>query len=393
MRRNAAAAGAIIVCLRGPSAGATELDDQQVLRRLDEARARIEAITAGLTEASLARDHAADALRRAELAGAAHATRLARIRSDIDAQHARLEDLHAEEALLAARIAEQRRALARQVRSAYTLGRQDRLKLLLNQEDPTELARALSFAGYVQRAGAARVRDLAQSLAELDATQTRIRNVAMRLREFEREQRAAGERLDATRAQRAFAVERIAAEIATGGRDLERLRRDEKTLQSLLEQVHREVAKLPVPTEARAPFGTLKGRLPWPARGAVRHRFGTPREGGQLTWQGVVITAPASEAVRVVSHGRVAYADWLRGFGLLVIVDHGEGFMSLYGYNESILKEVGEWVDAGDVVATVGDSGGRREPGLYFEIRRAGTPENPRTWCRNPGDATALVRP
>ena len=139
-------------------------------------------------------------------------------------------------------------------------------------------------------------------------------------------------------------------------------------------------------------FEELRGKLPWPVRGAVLARYGTPRGESGLTWQGTLIGAPAGAAVHSIHRGRVAYADWLRGFGLLLIIEHEDGFMSLYGHNETLTRETGDWVEAGEIVATVGDSGGNPQTGLYFEIRRAGRPVNPRRWCIAP-TAAALVSP
>ncbi|MDH5501904.1 MAG: peptidoglycan DD-metalloendopeptidase family protein, partial [Gammaproteobacteria bacterium] len=138
------------------------------------------------------------------------------------------------------------------------------------------------------------------------------------------------------------------------------------------------------PIRSEEPFSELKGRLTWPVAGGLVHDFGQPRAGG-LKWNGVVLSAARGREVRAVYHGRIVFADWLSGMGLLVIVDHGEGFLTLYGYNETLLKATGDWVAPGDVIATVGDSGGQAQAGLYFEIRQGKTPVNPRRWItRNP---------
>jgi septal ring factor EnvC (AmiA/AmiB activator) len=131
------------------------------------------------------------------------------------------------------------------------------------------------------------------------------------------------------------------------------------------------------------PFAKLRGRLNWPSRGKLITRYGSARKVGKLKWQGVNISAPEGTEVRAISHGRVAFSDWLRGFGLLTIIDHGDGYMSLYGGNQSLFKEVGDWVEAGEAIASVGNSGGRQDSALYFEIRHNGKPSNPLKWCRN----------
>ena len=140
------------------------------------------------------------------------------------------------------------------------------------------------------------------------------------------------------------------------------------------------------PISSEEPFSAHKGKLTWPVAGTLLHDFGQPRVGGSIKWNGVVLAAPRGREVRAVYHGRIAFADWLAGMGLLVIVDHGDGYMTLYGYNETILKNTGDWVAPGDVIATVGDSGGQSQASLYFELRRGKQPVNPRHWVtRRPG--------
>jgi septal ring factor EnvC (AmiA/AmiB activator) len=156
---------------------------------------------------------------------------------------------------------------------------------------------------------------------------------------------------------------------------------DQEELQRLLELIEQAVADLEVPAEYQA-FEAFRGQLPWPVAGRASNRFGARRGQGTLRWQGLVIPAEEGSTVNAIHHGRVVFADWFRGSGLLLIIDHGDGFMSLYAHNEALLREVGEWVSAGAAVATVGNSGGRAEPGLYFEIRKDGKPTDPVAWLR-----------
>ncbi len=173
-------------------------------------------------------------------------------------------------------------------------------------------------------------------------------------------------------------------EIANQGQEVTRLARQEKDLTRLIAELTSILSDYPIASEE--PFSALKGKLTWPVAGALLHDFGQPRAGGELKWNGVVLGAPRGREVRAVYHGRIAFADWLAGMGLIVIVDHGEGFMTLYGYNETILKNAGDWVAPGDVIATVGDSGGQSQASLYFELRRGTEPVNPRQWVtRRPG--------
>ena len=141
------------------------------------------------------------------------------------------------------------------------------------------------------------------------------------------------------------------------------------------------LADIPLGPSDSRPFKQQKGKLPWPASGAFLASYGEPRKQGGLKWNGVLISSKHGTPVRAISHGRIAFADWLQGFGFITIIDHGEGYMSLYGHNETLVKQAGDWVNAGEVIATSGDSGGQPMPGVYFEIRSRGKPVNPGNWC------------
>lgn len=165
-------------------------------------------------------------------------------------------------------------------------------------------------------------------------------------------------------------------------KQLRRWETDEKALVKLLIQLQQTLENMPMGEGTRKNFAQQKGKLPWPTKGKLVIRYGSSRQVGNLKWQGIMIRASQGQNIKAVSHGRVAFADWLRGFGLLIILDHGDGFMSLYGHNQSLLKETGDWVDPGEPISTAGDSGGQSKTGLYFEIRKNGKPVNPMRWCR-----------
>ena len=170
----------------------------------------------------------------------------------------------------------------------------------------------------------------------------------------------------------------LKTKITEEGSEVQRLATQEKDLSRLIAELTSILSDYPISSEE--PFSRLKGQLTWPVAGRLVHDFGQPRAGGELRWNGVVLSAPRGREVRSVYHGRVVFADWLTGMGLLVIVDHGEGYMSLYGYNETTLKTVGDWVAPGDVIATVGESGGQPQPALYFELRQGARPIDPGAW-------------
>ncbi len=269
-------------------------------------------------------------------------------------------------------IAQQRGALALQLRTAYMTGRQEYLKMFLNQQEPQKLGRVLTYYRYFTQARNARIDQLRSAIekthrlsTQLTEERRRLARVAERYadqkRELEQSRQARGKLLTALK--RAFRKGR--------GR-LEQLRQDEQRLTELLSRMKQA-------QKAAPPFGN-GGQLPWPVEGAILAGFGTPRT-AELRWKGVLIAAAEGEPVQAIAAGKVVFADWLRGYGLLVIIDHGGGYMSLYGHNQSLQKETGSRVTQGEVISTVGNSGGNERAGLYFEIRHNGEPVDPMRWC------------
>jgi len=186
------------------------------------------------------------------------------------------------------------------------------------------------------------------------------------------------DKLDVAQASRQTLLASLKAKIADESSQIDRLAAEERDLARLIAELTSILSDYPITSEEQ--FSTLKGKLTWPIAGNLIHDFGQPRAGGKVKWNGVVLGAPRGREVRAIYHGRVVFADWLAGMGLLVIVDHGESYLTLYGYNETTLKTAGDWVAPGDVIATVGDSGGQQQTGLYFEVRKGTQPQNPRQW-------------
>jgi septal ring factor EnvC (AmiA/AmiB activator) len=276
---------------------------------------------------------------------------------------------------------QQRQHIASEARAAYAMGRQQQVKLLLNQEQPSAVGRMLTYFGYFSRARMAQIELIHNAMDELHETEISIQSTTRALSESRSKQQAASQRLREKKLAREQVLVQINRKLENQSDELKRLRTDEKQLQKLLASLQELLADIPADASQQQPFKSLKGKLRWPARGKLTKRFGTQRGNSGLTWQGVMISAPEGARVRAVSQGRVAFADWMRGFGLLLIVDHGNGYMSLYGHNQALYKEVGEWVDMGEMVATLGASGGQIRSGLYFELRHKGRPINPLRWC------------
>jgi len=247
------------------------------------------------------------------------------------------------------------------------------------------LGRMMAYYRYFNDYRADNIGAVSGKIRELAAMHSEVAAEEARLADLARTRSAELEKLAAAQAERQTLLAALKERMAAEGREIERLAAQEKDLARLIAELTSILSDYPITSEE--PFSDFRGRLTWPVAGTLLRDFGQPRVGGALKWNGVVLAAPRGREVRSVYHGRVAFADWLAGMGLLVIVDHGEGYMTLYGYNETILKNAGDWVAPGDVIATVGDSGGQADSGLYFEIRRGTQPLNPRRWVtRRPGD-------
>ncbi len=283
-----------------------------------------------------------------------------------------------------AHLDEQSTELAAQVRAAYMSGNQEKVKMLLNQRDPATLGRVMAYYRYLNDYRAENILAVMEQIRRLDELRKQIVVEETRLAELVRGRYAELGRLNTSQASRRALLASLRKKIANEGQEVERLAAQEQDLTRLISELTSILSDYPISSEQ--PFTSHKGRLTWPIVGTLLHDFGQPRVRGKLKWNGVVMAAPRGQEVRAVYHGRIAFADWLAGMGLLVIVDHGEGYMTLYGYNETVLKNVGDWVAPGDVIATVGDSGGQQQTGLYFELRRGTRPVDPRQWVtRRPG--------
>ena len=352
---------------------------------LEEVRERISELKQSMDAAAADRDRLTTDLQAAEVSIAEKRLRLKDLERQRTYSTKRRAELDNGIAEREAELAGESESLAAQVRAAYMSGNQEKIKLLLNQRDPATLGRVMTYYGYLNdyRAGnietvSARIRELAEMRSQVAAEEARLSDLAKRQ---EQELRKLGQAQD----ERATLLAALKNKLATEGREIERLAAQEKDLARLIAELTSILSDYPISSEE--PFIEHRGRLTWPVAGTLLQDFGQPRVGGRLKWNGVVLAAPRGKEVRSVYHGRVAFSDWLAGLGLLVIVDHGDGYMTLYGYNETTLKNAGDWVAPGDVIATVGDSGGQAQPALYFEIRKGKQPVNPRRWVtRRPGD-------
>ena len=238
--------------------------------------------------------------------------------------------------------------------------------------------RILTYYDFFNRERIKHIESGNRLIAEMQQTEIQIGEKKLALDQSYQEKNQQLEMMHQAKEARAQLVAKLETDIKGNTQSLQQLQEDAENLQKLLTEIQHQQQIQQRKREQK--FTSLKGRLPWPASGYLSKFFGSPKIGG-VSWDGVLITAPEGREVKAIHHGRVAYSDWLRGYGLLMIIDHGEGFMTLYGHNQSLFKEVDEWVDAGEAIALVGNSGGQKNPGLYFSIRKEGKPTDPRKWC------------
>ena len=354
-------------------------------QELADVRARISDLKKSMDAAAEERDRLTGELQALEIEIAEQRARLREIGRDQKYTEARKQQLDGELADRQSHLDAETGALAAQVRAAYMSGSQEKIRLLLNQRDPATLGRLMAYYGYLNDYRAGNIDAVVEEIRKLDELRAQIAAEAARIQQLARARYDELGRLNASQESRKEVLASLRRRMADEGREVERLAAQEKDLQRLINELTSILSDYPIASEQ--PFSEHRGRLTWPVAGTLLHDFGQPRAGGGIKWNGVVLAAPRGREVRAVYHGRVAFADWLAGMGLLVIVDHGEGYLTLYGYNETIQANAGDWVAPGDVIATVGDSGGQPQSGLYFELRRGTRPENPRRWItRRPGD-------
>lgn len=372
-----------------PHSSADSKEELQALRD------RIERLQSDLTAAESSRSEAVDALKGSEKAISEANRGLYQLDREQQTLNANLKAISRRSQATAADVAAQRLLLDRLIRHQYMHGSTDSLRLLLEGRDAAAVDRQVHYFTYITRLRADMIHRMQKSLAGLALLQSEALKEKDALAANAAEQKRARKILEMEKQTRRKVLDRIAGVISQNRREIGRLKRDEDRLSKLVEQLGRVLLAKPT-GRIRKPgqavedvadtafigkaFQALKGRLKLPVRGELSNRFGGPREEGGTTWKGLFIRSDAGQSVRAVADGRVVYADWLRGFGNLLIVDHGSGYMSLYGNNESILKQVGEAIQSGEAVAAVGDSGGAGESGLYFELRHKGKPFDPMRW-------------
>ena len=347
-------------------------------RELEDVREKISDLKRSMDKRAADRDRITGDLQKAEVQISEKRVRLKELERQKQFSERRKAELEDKLQVRQSELDEESGQLAAQVRAAYTSGSQERIKLLLNQQDPATAGRMMVYYQFLSDYRGDNIEKVKGIIDELATLHQKAADEDNRLAGLARAKYAEFVELNKGQERRQELLVALKSKMQQEGNEIEHLAAEEKDLARLIAELTSILSDYPIRSEE--PFSALKGQLTWPIAGRLLHDFGQPRASGHLKWNGVVLAASRGREVRAVYHGRVVFADWLAGMGLLVIVDHGEGFMTLYGYNETTLKSAGEWVAPGDVIATVGNSGGQQQASLYFEIRQGTRPINPRTW-------------
>lgn len=390
-------------------AGANQADSKQ--SELAALKQRLQTLERDFRKTQATRKGAVDELRQSERAISVAVRQLRRLDGERQRTQSELNALKQQSDATAVRIQQQQSLLAGALKAAYLRGQGDALKLFLNGGDPNQTARDLRYLTHLSRAQHELIDSLRADLAQLDALQQQAVHKSEELAKLQAAHEAEQKQLQADRLARQKVLQKLSAQIQQQQRQISSLKRDERNLTQLVERLNRLMAQqaarargaeqaqrkpaegqarrpvavnteTPVAFSSGQPFSRLKGSLRLPVAGELMNRFGAPREGGGVNWRGLFIRAAQGTPVKAIAAGQVVFSEWLRGFGNLIIVDHGESYMSLYSNNESLYKQVGERVRPGDAIASVGNSGGQPDAGLYFEMRHQSRPVNPLLWVK-----------
>ncbi len=371
-----------LILLSGIAVPTLAADDAAQQAQLQELRARISRLQSKLDNDIQQRSKLQLQLRSSEQQIARLSKSLHALEHSITQAQSHLAALQREQAQQQVALAAQKDALAKQIQAAYMQGRDSQLQLLLNAQDPATISRLLAYYDYFNKARAARIQAVRAELEALATINAQVQQQLKNLANLRAQRTQSLATLERSRQQRQQALVQLNAGIQTSSQKLAHMRDDARSIENLLANLQQTLADIPAGLEGHHRFASLRGRLPWPVAGHVIQHFGEPLAGGRLRARGDLIAAPVGTPVRAISYGRVVFADWLPHFGLLVIIDHGDGYMSIYAHNQSVYAQVGDWVQMGETIAMLGDSGGQNQAALYFEIRYRNVALSPKDWCR-----------
>jgi septal ring factor EnvC (AmiA/AmiB activator) len=386
-------------------------------KQLDAARADVSELKQLLEKLQLEKSGVQKDLKKTESEMGQLEKQVKSLQQDLKQSEEEIQRLDSEKKKLEGARLEQQRLIGIQARAAYQSGRQEYVKLLLNQQNPEKFSRTLTYYDYLSEARMEQLAAFNETLRQLANVELEIVDQQTQLLAQKSALDGRREQLASVRKERQLALAKLSKEYSARDKKLKAREQEQANLARVLKTIEETLARQAREAEAArqqallaerepprspaipatgplvssgasfgGPFAKARGKLPWPVNGQLVARYGTPRGGDARTkWDGVLIGAPAGSQVHAVHGGRVVFADWLRGAGLLVILDHGNGYLSLYGHNQSLLKDAGDVVKAGEAISTVGNSGGQDTAALYFAIRQQGRPIDPAQWCRAQG--------
>ncbi|MDH0446653.1 peptidoglycan DD-metalloendopeptidase family protein [Shewanella sp. GD04112] len=354
---------------------ASDLEKRQ--SELKSIQAQINQQQSALKNTSKQREKLLALLRSDEEAIAAAAKKVNSTKNSLAQIDTKLAELKQRQEELETLKVSQQKTLSKQLSSAYLAGNHDYTKMMLNQQSPATIERMLAYYQYLNKARMNSINELKKTITELDEIKVSQTSKQKQLTKLMAEQQVQSKRLNQEQDQRQLTLKELQRTLNTKGAELEQLQIEEASLKRVVEQALKAMRDNP----SMEGFDKQGGKLKWPTKGRVSASFGSPRS-GQVVWKGTMLSAPEGQNIRAVSGGKVIYADWLKGFGMVMVIDHGKGYMSLYGHAQALLKSPGDMVKAGEAIALVGRSGGQTEPGLYFEIRYKGQAVDPAKYCR-----------
>jgi len=375
----AARAGALLLACVAAAAGA---DDrlQSNNEQLDKLRGRIQALEQSLEADRSQRDELREQIEESERRYTELGATLAGLRQQIVEQTARRRRTEQQRRDADATLQRHKQALARQVRASYVIGQRGATKLALNQDGGQRLSRVMTYYDYLNRARARHIESILDQVQALAALSEKLRRETAELDVVRSRHEGTLAALEALRGEREDMVRTLRRRIAGGEGELQQLQADERHLTRLLRELRKTLADIPA-RPGGPPFAKLRGKLPWPIKGRLLARYGQPKSGGgRIKWNGLWIAGPEGASVKAVAAGRVAYTGWMHRYGLIVVLEHEGGYYSLYGHSQSVSVAVGDWLQAGDPVASVGATGGHDKNGLYFELRKGTAPLDPNPW-------------
>jgi septal ring factor EnvC (AmiA/AmiB activator) len=377
----------LLVFFPGGFVHADEKQQAAHAEKLELLRERINVLKSELVSMRGQRDVLQDALEKAEKEIGVVAATLHGLDRQADRAHESIRDLQRDFDIEQGNLEKIRVTLEKELRVAYMTGKQEQIKLLLNQEEPAALGRLMVYHEYFMRARTQAMQSIRATLERLAGIERELVLQRNEIQGLIAQQQEKSARLLVKQAQRSEILAQLHDSLSSKTDQLAALEEDERRLQKLVESLQQAIRDIPPVVGEYESLPSLKGKLRWPVAGRISIQYGERHTSGKLRARGVHIASRAGADVHAIARGRVVFADWLRGFGLLMIIDHGDNYMSLYGQNRSLYREVGEWVGRDEVVAAAGNSGGQQKAGLYLELRKDGRPFNPGNWFQGKPEA------